>query len=65
MTVRLLRLKEVSNQTGLSKSSIYRLIDIGEFPQQVSVTTHSVRWIESEIQEWIATKINQNRNSLV
>ena len=50
---RLLTMKEVIHICGLSRPSIYRLMDMGEFPRQISVGDRSVRWIEDEVVEWV------------
>ncbi|MDZ7803147.1 AlpA family transcriptional regulator [Thiohalophilus sp.] len=54
---RLLRRKEVEEQTGLSKAAIYRGIREGTFPQPVSLGPRMVAWPESAINEWIDNKL--------
>lgn len=56
-----LRLPQVINKTGLSRSSIYLRISKGEFPQSVSLGDRAVGWLENEIDEWIGNKIEQGR----
>lgn len=53
---RILRLPEVIKITGLKRSSIYRLIGEGRFPQSVSLGARAVGWLESEIENWILEK---------
>lgn len=50
-----LRRKEVEKLSGLSRSSIYRLIKINKFPRPVSLGTGGVRWKESAIVAWQAS----------
>ena len=50
---RLIRLEEVLSYTGLSRSELYRKIQVGEFPRPVRVGKRAVRWRESEVEEWI------------
>lgn len=57
--MRILRLKDVTSQTGLARSTIYKYIDAGSFPKPVPLGGRSVGWVESEIQEWIANAIQQ------
>lgn len=57
MAYKILRLPDVTNITGLSRSSIYQKISDGEFPKQISLGAKTVGWIESDIQNWIADKI--------
>ena len=60
--MRILRLKDVIDQTGLARSTIYKYIDAGSFPKPVPLGGRSVGWVESEIQDWIANAIQQRDN---
>lgn len=51
---RLLRLREVTVRTGMSRSTIYRRIDNKQFPKPVKIGDFAVRWRESTIDGWIA-----------
>lgn len=58
--MRMLRLKEVIHTTGLSRSSIYRMIDDGVFPKSVPLcgrSGRSVAWLDSEINDWLSACI--------
>ncbi|MEI7371899.1 AlpA family transcriptional regulator [Pectobacterium brasiliense] len=55
----LIRLSGVMKKTGLRKSWIYLLMKQGEFPQTVKIGAHSVAWVESEVNDWIAARISQ------
>lgn len=55
--MRLLRLAQVMDITGLRKTKIYELQAEGEFPMRVKITTHAVGWIEDEVQAWIARRV--------
>ncbi|ELA7921201.1 AlpA family transcriptional regulator [Vibrio alginolyticus] len=55
--IRLITLREVIALTSLSRASIYNYISKNMFPRQISVGERSVRWIESEVQEWIRQKV--------
>ncbi|MDF7660449.1 AlpA family transcriptional regulator [Erwiniaceae bacterium L1_54_6] len=55
----LIRLKDVMAKTGFKRAWIYNLMSRNEFPQSVKLGIRSVAWVESEIDEWIANKINQ------
>ena len=52
MDDRLLRRRQVEEMTGLGRSSIYRLMQQGEFPTPVKVGPAAVRWRESEVTDW-------------
>lgn len=46
---------QVEKQSGLSRSSIYRLISIGIFPRPVAIGSGGVRWKQSDITAWQAS----------
>ena len=52
-----IRLPQVKELTTLSKSSIYRLMDAGDFPKQVAVGARSVVWVKSQVEDWCAQKV--------
>ncbi len=58
---RLLRVKQVSERIGLSKSRIYGLVTEGLFPAPVrlnpSVSRSATAWLDAEIDEWIAARV--------
>ena len=56
---KLIRIKSVVNLTGLSKSYIYDLCKKGLFPRSIQLVPGgtSVAWVESEIKEWIESRI--------
>lgn len=54
--VRLLRFAEVQAQCGLGRSTIYRMMRVGTFPEPLRVGERAVRWPEHEINAWLATR---------
>lgn len=55
--IRILRLAQVIEVTGLGKTKIYELQASGQFPMRVQITTHSVGWVEEEVQAWLTRRI--------
>lgn len=53
MTEQALTIKEVINTTKLSKASIYRLEAAGKFPRKRKFGEKAVRWLSSEVDQWI------------
>ena len=53
----LVRLPQVKEMTCLSKSTIYRLMDSGDFPKQVALGARSVVWVRSQVEDWCAQKV--------
>ena len=54
---KILRIKQVINVTGLAESTIYKKILLKEFPKSISLGGKSVGWLESDIQQWIESRI--------
>ena len=50
---RFLRRREVEQMVGLSRTSIYRLMDSGNFPHPIRVGPRAVRWRLRDIEEWM------------
>jgi prophage regulatory protein len=58
---KLIRIKAVIGLTGISKSYIYDLSNRALFPKSVQLVPggSSVAWLESEIQKWIASRVQE------
>lgn len=56
-----LRLPTVCRITGLRRSTIYRMQANGQFPQRIKIGARAVGWIEREVQEWLAIRIEATR----
>ncbi len=56
MTEQLLRRPEVEARTGLSRSSIYRMMDEGEFPRPIRIARRAVAWRASDLERWQAQR---------
>ncbi|MBB4422314.1 prophage regulatory protein [Bradyrhizobium sp. CIR48] len=52
-----IRLREVSEAVGKSKTSIYRDIGKGRFPKPVAIGDQAVAWVAEEIREWQEARI--------
>lgn len=63
---KLIRIKDVVQLTGISKSYIYQLCSNNLFPKSIQLIQggSSVAWVEGEIQQWIDERI-QERDSEV
>lgn len=57
MSARLLRRPQVEELTGLSRSTIYAMIQRGDFPAPVQIGRRAVAWSEAAIQIWISTRL--------
>src|SRR4051794_30043007 len=52
----MLRLKQVTKETGLSRMTIYRYEARGEFPRRRRLGANAVGWAEHEVAEWMRTR---------
>ncbi len=53
---RIVRMSQVKDITGLSKSSVYKYMADGDFPRQRQLGPNSVGWLYSEIMEWLESR---------
>ncbi len=53
---RILRVQEVQQVVGLSRSTIWRLEGKGKFPTRVPLGASSIGWLKSDIETWINSK---------
>jgi prophage regulatory protein len=63
--MRVMRLKEVVDTTGLSRSTVYKYISEGVFPTSVTLGERCVGWVDSEVHEWIVARIKERDNASV
>ncbi|MCC6176702.1 MAG: AlpA family phage regulatory protein [Gammaproteobacteria bacterium] len=57
----ILRLPQVCRVTGLGRSMIYQLEAERRFPCRVRIGARAVGWVESEVQSWVAGRIQHHR----
>ena len=65
LSQQILKLLEVKKTTGLSGSTIYRLISQGDFPKQIKLSERSSGWLQSEVDQWLNERIAASRTSEV
>ncbi|MDA9836521.1 AlpA family phage regulatory protein [Luminiphilus sp.] len=63
MTDRILRLPEVIEKTGISRSSIYEQMQLGLFPKQLRLGKRMVGWSEAEIEKHLEELFSRSSNS--
>ena len=57
MQKQLIRLPQVRQTVGLSRSEIYRLISLNRFPQSIPLGERARAWDADEVQAWVKTRI--------
>lgn len=60
MENRILRLPQVIELTGFSRSSIYALMKTGGFPLNIKLGQRAVGWKEEDITNWINSRASYN-----
>lgn len=58
MVFSIYKLKDVVSTTGLSRSSIYRLMAEGSFPKQINLGARAVGWLSTDIESWVESRIS-------
>ncbi len=53
---RFLRIKQVLERVPVSRNTIYRMMQKGDFPKNVEIGSVSF-WIEKEVDEWMDQKV--------
>ncbi|MDD2661895.1 MAG: helix-turn-helix transcriptional regulator [Methylovulum sp.] len=61
VTTNILRLSAVIAITGLSRSTIYSLVNRGEFPQRVYLSPRAMGFLESEVDAWVNARVAASR----
>ena len=55
------RLKDVVQIVGLSRASVYRLLQAGDFPKPFNLSERCVAWRISTLKQWMAERKEQRR----
>ena len=61
MPLTLLKINQVSEITGLGRSTIYARVAQKSFPEPIKLGQRTSRWIESEVADWIEAQILLSR----
>lgn len=54
---RFLRIADVKAACGLPTATLYELMDKGEFPRPIKLSSRAVAWIEADVIAWQEQKI--------
>jgi len=63
MSNKIIRLPEVKNKTGLSRSSIYLRMSNAEFPKSISLGSRAVGWLYADIEQWLDERIAASKGA--
>jgi len=53
--------KEVEKTTSISRTSIYRLMQKGQFPKPIRLSANRVGWLAEDIDNWLQQRIAESR----
>jgi prophage regulatory protein len=53
---RVLRLREVCARYGLGRSTVYRMMERGDFPQPIRLGPNAVGWRIEDLEEWLSSR---------
>jgi prophage regulatory protein len=56
---KVLRCAEVVDRTGLSRATIYRRMEDGEFPRCRRLSAGAVGWSEEQVEAWINARFSE------
>lgn len=62
--MKILRLNAVLARTGLSRATIYRYMNLNEFPLAIKLGLRSVGWAEHEVDEWLQDRMHLRDKAL-
>lgn len=63
MATTVLRLPQVIQRCGFSRSAIYKLVARNEFPRPINIGVRAVAWPEEEIERWLSERISASRSA--
>lgn len=61
---RILRLHQIKQRTGLSRSTIYALIKAGQFKSPIALGARAVGWLESDVSDFIEARVKASRKAI-
>jgi prophage regulatory protein len=61
MAHKILRLPDVLNRVGFSRSTIYAFVSKGRFPAPVKIGARAVGWLDTDIDQWIGFQFDPSR----
>jgi prophage regulatory protein len=58
---KILRASDVCTYTGLSRTTMYRLIRQRQFPAPIRLTTRTSGWMSDEVNAWLGQRMAESR----
>ena len=57
--IHFLRLPEILRRVPYSEAYIWRLEKAGKFPRRVRIGANRIAWVESEVNNWVSSKLQE------
>ena len=61
---RFLKIDDVMVRLGVSRSTIWRLTQSGDFPRPVAISPGRKGWLKSQVDAWIANRLRAERQTM-
>lgn len=55
----LLKVEAVTALIGVSRATLYRMVNAGDFPKPLQLSPKRVAWLQAEVDAWFQTKIEE------
>lgn len=59
VSCRLLRIREVMQICGFSRTALYKSMKTDEFPAPVKLSARSVAWLQDEVIAWVDARVKR------
>ncbi len=56
-----LRMQEITDRLGLARSTVYKLIQVGEVPPPTKLTRRTSAWREADIEAFLSARESRSR----
>ena len=57
LDLKIYRIRQVCDVTGLKPSTIYKLVRAGTFPKPIQLTARSTGWPSAHVRDWLLKKL--------
>ena len=61
MAERIIRVRDVVERIGVSRSTLYQWVSEGRFPPSIPLGARAVGWREADVDEWIVSRARRAR----
>jgi prophage regulatory protein len=59
----IIRLPKAIEKTGLSRSTIYSLINAGAFAPKIQISARAIGFLQSDLDSWIAARVAASKGA--